>query len=65
VKTAAHARAIARSADGVVVGSALIDALKQSLDKNNKATRKTVKSVTDLVATLADGVRGARRQVAE
>jgi tryptophan synthase alpha chain len=65
VKTAAHARAIARSADGVVVGSALIDALKQSLDKNNKPTRKTVKSVTDLVAALAEGVRGARRQAAE
>jgi tryptophan synthase alpha chain len=65
VKTAAHARAIARSADGVVVGSALIDALKASLDKNNKATRKTVKAVTDLVAALAAGVRGARRQAAE
>jgi tryptophan synthase alpha chain len=63
VKTAAHARAIASGADGVVVGSALIDALKGSLDKNNKATRKTVKAVTDLVAALADGVRGARRQV--
>jgi tryptophan synthase alpha chain len=62
VKTAAHARAIAKSADGVVVGSALIDALKHSLDKNNKATRKTVKAVTDLVAALAEGVRGARRQ---
>jgi tryptophan synthase alpha chain len=62
VKTAAHARAIAKSADGVVVGSALIDALKHSLDKNNKSTRKTVKAVTDLVAALAEGVRGARRQ---
>jgi tryptophan synthase alpha chain len=61
VKTAAHARAIAKSADGVVVGSALIDALRHSLDKNNKATRKTVKAVTDLVAALAAGVRGARR----
>src|SRR3977135_1483142 len=62
VKTAAHARAIASGADGVVVGSALIDALKHSLDKNNKATRKTVKAVTDLVAALADGVRGAPRK---
>jgi tryptophan synthase alpha chain len=63
VKTAAHAGAIARSADGVVVGSALIDALKHSLDKHNKATRKTVKAVTDLVAALAEGVRGARPRV--
>jgi tryptophan synthase alpha chain len=62
VKTAAHARAIAQGADGVVVGSALVEALRQSLDKHNKATRDTVKAVTDLVATLADGVRGARRR---
>ena len=64
VKTAAHARAIARGADGVVVGSALIDALKASLDRNGKATGRTVKAVTDLVASLAEGVRGARRQAA-
>src|SRR5438270_2422999 len=62
VKTAAHARAIAGGADGVVVGSALIDALKQSLDKHNKATGKTVKAVTELVLALAAGVRGARHK---
>jgi tryptophan synthase alpha chain len=62
VKTAAHARAIATGADGIVVGSALVDALKQSLGKQNRATRKTVKAVTDLVAALADGVRGAPRK---
>ena len=45
-----------------MVGSALVDALKQSLDKQNRATRKTVKAVTDLVAALADGVRGAPRK---
>jgi tryptophan synthase alpha chain len=61
VKTAVQARAIASGADGVVIGSALIDALKASLDRNEKATRKTVKVVADLVASLAEGVRGARR----
>jgi tryptophan synthase alpha chain len=61
VRTAAHARAIAKGADGVVVGSALIDTLKATLDRNGKATRKSVKAVTDLVAALADGVRGANR----
>src|SRR6266446_1339546 len=65
VRTATHARAIASGADGVVVGSALVDALKQSLDKQNKATGKTVTAVTDLVAALAEGVRGARRVAAE
>jgi tryptophan synthase alpha chain len=65
VKTAAHARAIAEVADGVVVGSALIDALRQSLDGDMKATQSSVKAVTDLVTGLAQGVRGARRVAAE
>jgi tryptophan synthase alpha chain len=60
VKTAEQARAIAEGADGVVVGSALVDALKQSLDPGHTATARTVSAVTDLVATLAKGVRGAR-----
>jgi tryptophan synthase alpha chain len=65
VRTAAQARAIAEVADGVVVGSALVDALKQSLGPDTKATKSSVKAVTDLVAGLAQGVRGARRVAAE
>ncbi len=60
VRTAEHARAIAAGADGVVVGSALIDALRQSLDADNKATAKTATAVINLVAELAKGVRDAR-----
>jgi tryptophan synthase alpha chain len=65
VKNAASARAIAEGADGVVVGSALIDALRQSLDRDGKATAGTVKAVADLVADIAHGVRSARRVAAE
>jgi tryptophan synthase alpha chain len=65
VKTATHARAIAEVADAVVVGSALIDALRQSLGPDMKATESSVKAVTDLVSGLAAGVRGARRVAAE
>ena len=61
VRTAAHARAIAESADGVVVGSALVDAVRNSLDEPGKSTPATVKAVTDIVAELAKGVRGARK----
>jgi tryptophan synthase alpha chain len=61
VKDAASARAIAGGADGVVVGSALVEALRKSLDANGKATAGTVKAVADLVAQLAEGVRGAPR----
>ncbi len=64
VRTPAQARAIAEVADGVVVGSALVDALKQSLDGDMKATASSVNAVTDLVAALAAGVRDARRVAA-
>jgi tryptophan synthase alpha chain len=65
VRSAQAAAEIARGADGVVVGSALIDALKASLDPNGKATARTVAAVTGLVAELAAGVRSARRVAAE
>jgi tryptophan synthase alpha chain len=61
VRTAKQARAIAEGAEGVVVGSALVGAVKDSLDKNGKATAKTVKAVASLVAELAKGVRGAKK----
>jgi tryptophan synthase alpha chain len=60
VKNAESAAEIAAHADGVVVGSALIDALKNSLDSDNRATAKTVDAVTSLVADIARGVRRAR-----
>jgi tryptophan synthase alpha chain len=61
VRSAEQARAIAENADGVVVGSALIDALRSSLDKSDKAGPRTVIAVTDLVSALAQGVKAARR----
>jgi len=64
VRTAEQARAIAEGADGVVVGSALVEALRQSL-KDGKVAPGTVKSVTDLVAQLARGVRSAKAVAAE
>ena len=65
VKTAEHARAIAAGADGVVVGSALVEAIRGSLDQAGKASERTVPAVTELVAALSAGVRGARQQAAE
>jgi tryptophan synthase alpha chain len=64
VKTPAHAEAVSRNADGVVVGSALVDAVRTSLD-NGLATEKTVSAVTDIVRSLAAGVRAARAVAAE
>jgi tryptophan synthase alpha chain len=60
VRTAAHARAIAEVADGVVVGSALVEAVRQSLGPDRKPSAATVTAVTDLARALAEGVRAAR-----
>jgi tryptophan synthase alpha chain len=65
VKTAEQARAIAEGADGVVVGSALVDAMFKSLDKTGKAGAGTVNAVAQLVSALAQGVRSARRVAAQ
>jgi tryptophan synthase alpha chain len=57
VRSEKQVRAIAATAEGVVVGSALVGAIEKSLDRNGKATGRTVKAVTSLVAELARGVR--------
>jgi len=57
VKTAEQARAIAKNADGVVVGSALVSAVEKSLNKHGKPTAGTAKAVHKLVAEIAAGVR--------
>jgi tryptophan synthase alpha chain len=61
VKTAEHASAIARGADGVVVGSALVDTVRGTLDENGRATARTVTAVLDLVAAIAEGTRAGRQ----
>jgi tryptophan synthase alpha chain len=61
VKSGAHAAAIARNADGVVVGSALIDAVRASLDDDGRATPQTLPAVTRLVEELAAGVRSVAK----
>jgi tryptophan synthase alpha chain len=57
VKTAAQARAIARNADGVVVGSALVNAVAASLSRSGKPTPRTARAVHALVSEIAAGVR--------
>jgi tryptophan synthase alpha chain len=56
VKNADGAAAIAEAADGVVVGSSLVDAIRLSLN-GEAATPSTVGAVTGLVETLARGLR--------
>jgi tryptophan synthase alpha chain len=61
IRTPQTARAIAEKANGAVVGTALVDALRDSLDAEGRATARTVGAVADLAASLAQGVRGAKQ----
>jgi tryptophan synthase alpha chain len=61
IRTPQAAQDIAQHADGAVVGSALVDALKATLDAEGRATATTVSAVSDLVAALAAGVQGAKQ----
>jgi tryptophan synthase alpha chain len=65
VRTADQARVLAQAADGVVIGSALVEALRTALDADGKATAGTIKAVTNLVAQVAAGVRSATRVAVE
>jgi tryptophan synthase alpha chain len=61
IRTPETARSIASHANGAVVGTALVDALRASLDAEGRATSKTVAAIADLVSALAQGVRGAKQ----
>jgi tryptophan synthase alpha chain len=59
VRTPEQARAIARGADAVVVGSALVTAIANSLDGKGKATGKTASDVLDVVRSLSQSLARA------
>lgn len=65
VKTADHARLIGACADGVVVGTAIVNRVAGSLTPDGKASDTTLEAVTSLVRELADGVRASRAVDAE
>jgi tryptophan synthase alpha chain len=56
VNSPEQVEAIGAYADGVVVGSALVNAVAESLDKDGFATPSTVGGVTSLVSQLAQGL---------
>lgn len=65
VKTAEHARLIGANADGVVVGTAIVNQVANNLTPAGEATADTVQAVATLVSGLAGGVRSARLAAAE
>ncbi len=61
VRTREHAAAVAAGADGVVVGSAIVEAVRASLDPEGRGTDTTVGAVTALIGELAAGVRSVAK----
>jgi tryptophan synthase alpha chain len=62
IRTPEQAAAVARVADAAVVGSAIVDRVKDNLDAHGKARPGLVADVHKLVRELAQGVRGARKK---
>jgi tryptophan synthase alpha chain len=58
IRTPEQARAIAAGADGVVVGSALVETIRNSLDEKGESTGKTAPAVLDLVKGLSRALAG-------
>jgi tryptophan synthase alpha chain len=65
VKTAEQARTIGASADGVVVGTAIVNAVANVIDPKDGVTADPAEAVATLVSGLAQGVRSARLAPAE
>jgi len=59
IKTKEQAREVTRFADAAVVGSALVDRVKNNLDADGGAIEGLVDDVLSLVSSLAEGVREA------
>ena len=57
VKTPEQARALAKGADGVVVGSAFVSAIQDSLGPGDRTTEKTVPAVLELAASLSRALK--------
>ncbi|RWE69134.1 tryptophan synthase subunit alpha [Mesorhizobium sp.] len=65
VKTAEQARIIGASADGVVVGTAIVNAVANVLGPKGEKTADPAEAVATLVSGLSQGVRAARLAAAE
>jgi tryptophan synthase alpha chain len=57
VRTASQVRDLAKGADGVVVGSALVNAIQESLDGDGKPSGQTVRAVLELVNVLSAALK--------
>lgn len=59
IKTPEHARSVAECADGIVVGSAIVDLVKSNLNDDGTPDSNLVGNVHEFVRKIADGVAEA------
>ncbi len=62
VKTSEQASQLAKCADGVVVGSALIDIIGKNIPSGNQSSKRCINAVLSFVNDLAEGVGKARKK---
>jgi tryptophan synthase alpha chain len=58
VRSGDQARALGQTADGVVVGSAIVSKIEKSLGAKGEATPRTTEDVLELVKELSSAIRG-------
>lgn len=62
IKTPDDVARFAEFADAVVVGSAIVDIIKNNIDEQNVANSKLTGRVLSFVGELANGVQSAKRE---
>ena len=60
VKTPEQAQIIGKFSEGVVVGSAIVTTIKESLNSEGKATKNTLSNIHNLISSLAESIRISR-----
>ena len=57
IRSSSQASSMANISDGIVVGSAVVDLIKSSLDNNDNPTKKTLSSCLDFITKVSKSVK--------
>ncbi len=57
IRTVKQAKEMASISDGIVIGSAVVEKIKNSIDENNNPTKSTVSSCLQFVAEISNNIR--------
>ena len=57
IRSPSQASSMANISDGIVVGSAVVDLIKSSLDKDDNPTKNTINSCLDFIGKVSKSVK--------